>query len=160
MKNAGNLAGTSHNHENWFPLLELSAQEVFDLMLGTKLETVAEIDESALDISSMVGLAGQLCGILSIRTSKDSAALMAFRMTGNETRKESPELADALGEICNMVAGNFKNKISGLSDGCILSTPTVMTGKDFAIHSLGTSSPLEVRLRFENLPILISLEVN
>lgn len=160
MKIVGNLAGASHNHENWIPILELSAQEVFGLMLETKLETVTEIDESAFDISSAVGLAGLLYGNLSIRTSKDSAALMAFRMTGIETAKESPQAADALGEICNMVAGNFKNKISGLGDGCMLSVPTVVTGNDFRGHELGTPSPLEVRFLFDAMPILISLEIN
>ena len=44
---------------------------------------------------------------------------------------------DALGEICNMVAGNFKNKVSGLGNGCMLSVPTVITGRDYHCHSLG-----------------------
>lgn len=159
MKSAKDLPGVPKDYENCIPLLELSAREVFELMLNTKLETRGEIDENALDISSMVGFAGQLCGVLAIRSSKESAALMAFRMLGSETDKESQEVADAFGEICNMVAGNFKNKISGLGDGCMLSVPTVVTGNDFTVHSLGTSTPLKIRLQFENLPILITLEI-
>jgi len=31
--------------------------------------------------------------------------------------------------------GNFKNKIDGLSDGCMLSLPTVITGSDYTLHS-------------------------
>ncbi|HKS82007.1 MAG TPA: chemotaxis protein CheX [Candidatus Acidoferrales bacterium] len=160
MKAAGNLLGTSHNHENWIPILELSAQEVFEMMVGTKLESVASLHESALDISAVVGLAGQLKGFLRILTTRESAALMVFRMTGIAAGKESPEATDALGEICNMVAGNFKNKISGLGDGCMLSVPTVVTGNDFRGHELGTPSPLEVRFLFDAMPILISLEIN
>ena len=160
MKSAKDLLSTSRDHENWLPLLELSAKEVFELMLGSKLESAGEIAPGTLDISSMVGFAGQLCGVMTIRASKESASRMAFRMLGVETEKESQEVSDAFGEICNMVAGNFKNKISGLGDACMLSVPTVITGSDFSVHSLVSSPPLEVRLNFEDLPILISLDIN
>ncbi len=69
-------------------------------------------------------------------------------------------MSDALGEICNMVAGNFKNKISGMGDGCMLSPPTVITGTDYSTHSLADSPGLELRLLFENLPIIISLQIH
>jgi hypothetical protein len=59
-----------------------------------------------------------------------------------------------------MVAGNFKNKISGLGEGCMLSVPTVVTGNDYSLHSLADSPPLEVRLQFEDQPLIISLEVS
>ena len=55
---------------------------------------------------------------------------MASKMLEVEEDKTGSELADAMGEICNMVAGNFKNKIAGLSAGCMLSVPTVITGSE------------------------------
>jgi len=160
MKSAKDLLSTSKEHEDWIPLLELSAKEVFELMLGSKLDPASEIPPNSLDISAMVGLAGQLCGILTVRASRESAARMAFKMLGAETDKNSQEVADAFGEICNMVAGNFKNKVSGLGDGCMLSVPTVITGNDFSVRSLAGSAPLELRLQFESLPMLISLEIS
>jgi chemotaxis protein CheX len=160
MKSANDFLALSRNHENWIPLLELSTREVFELMLGAKLEAASDFQEYTLDISSMVGFAGQLCGILTIRSSKESAALMTYRMLGAESDKDSQEVADAFGEICNMVAGNFKNKVSGLGDGCMLSVPTVITGSNYSVHSLASSPPLEVRLQFESLPMVVSLEIN
>jgi chemotaxis protein CheX len=74
-----------------------------------------------------------------------------------ELDKVGPEVSDALGEVCNMVAGNFKNKIAGLAEGCMLSPPTVITGSDYSLHSLADSPGLEVRLLFEGMPIAISL---
>jgi hypothetical protein len=56
-----------------------------------------------------------------------------------------------------MVAGNFKNKIAGLSDGRMLSVPTVITGSDYDLHSPADSETLELKLLFENMPIVISL---
>jgi chemotaxis protein CheX len=160
MKSAKDLLATSKDHEEWIPLLELSAKEVFELMLGSKLDIAPEIAPGSLDIAAMVGLAGQLCGILTVRASKESAARMAFKMLGAETEKDGREVADAFGEICNMVAGNFKNKVSGLGDGCMLSVPTVITGTDYSVRSLAGSPPLELRLQFERSPMLICLEIS
>jgi chemotaxis protein CheX len=159
LKSANDILSASKEHADWVPLLELSAREVFELMLGCQLKQLEAIPEQGLDITSMVGLAGQLCGVLSVRSSKESAALMAYKMLGAET-ENSQEVRDAFGEICNMVAGNFKNKISGLGEGCMLSVPTVVTGSDYSLHSLTNSPPLEVRLQFEDRPLIISLEVS
>ena len=160
MKSAKELLSTSKDHGEWIPLLEVSAKEVFELMLGTKLDTAEDITPNGLDIAAMVGLAGQLCGILTIRASKESASRMAFKMLGAETDKNSQEVYDAFGEICNMVAGNFKARVDGLREKCMLSVPTVITGQDYTLHSLSTDSGIEVAMLFQNLPVILRLEVH
>jgi chemotaxis protein CheX len=160
MKSVSELLGDKHSHTTWIPLLEVAAREVFDLMLSSQLTVSEAAEETALDITSMVGLAGQLCGVLSVRCNKKAAALMTSKMLGVELDKVGPQMSDALGEICNMVAGNFKNKIAGLAEGCMLSPPTVITGNDYTLHSLSDSPPLEVRLRFEDMPIVVSLLIH
>lgn len=146
--------------ECWLPTLQLAMQEVFQLMLGSHLDTPAELpgDEN-LDITSMVGLAGQLCGILSVRCSAKSASHMASLMLGIDPEKAGPEMWDAVGEICNMVAGNFKNKVTGLGDGCMLSVPTVITGGDYNVHSMVNDDICAVFL-FEGEPVVLTLEVH
>jgi chemotaxis protein CheX len=67
---------------------------------------------------------------------------------------------DAIGEVCNMIAGNFKNKLSGMGSGCMLSVPTVITGGDYTFHSLADDGSLEVRLLFEGAPIQVALEIH
>jgi len=144
----------------WIPTLQLAMQEVFELMLASPLELATEPPpEEGLDITSMVGLAGQLCGILSVRCSAKSAAQMASRMLGVDPEKAGPEMWDAVGEICNMVAGNFKNKINGLGDGCMLSVPTVITGADYNVHSM-VNDNLQTAFLFQGEPVLVSLEIH
>jgi chemotaxis protein CheX len=147
-------------HEDWVPSLELAIREVFDLMLGCQLSAPENVIEGGLDVTSMVGLAGLLCGVISIRCSHESAGLIASKMLGIEPDKVGAELCDAVGEICNMVAGNFKNKISGINEECLLSIPTVITGSDYQLHSMADSAALEVKLLFEGLPVVISLQVS
>jgi chemotaxis protein CheX len=117
-------------------------------------------EEKPLDVTAMVGLAGQLCGVLSVRCTGKAAAMMASKMLGMDLDKVGPEISDALGEVCNMVAGNFKNKVSGLSEGCMLSPPTVITGNDYSLHSIADSPGLEVRLLFEGMSVNISLQIH
>jgi chemotaxis protein CheX len=146
--------------ECWGPTLELSMREVFMLMLASPLELFPEApEEERLDITAMVGLAGQVCGILSLRCSANAAGRMASRMLGVDPNRAGPEMWDAVGEICNMVAGNFKNKISGLGDGCLLSVPTVITGGNYSVHSR-VSDNVQTWLSFEGEPLIVSLEVH
>ena len=161
MKSVSEPLGTdAASHTNWVPLLDTAAKEVFELMMGCQLTPSPSADDVNLDVTSMVGLAGQLCGVLSVRCDGKAAALMTSKMLGVPLNKVGPEVSDAVGEICNMVAGNFKNKIVGLAEGCMLSPPTVITGSDYNLHSLSDFPALEVRMLFESMPIVISLEIH
>ena len=160
MKSMTDLLTPDGSRENWIPLMEVAAREVFELMLGCKLTVRETAEDVTLDVTAMVGLAGQLCGVLSVRCNGKTAALMTSKMLGVALDKVGPEVQDALGEICNMVAGNFKNKIAGLGDGCMLSPPTVITGSDYDLHSLADSPGLELRLLFEGMPLTITLQVH
>jgi chemotaxis protein CheX len=147
-------------HESWIRLLDTSAREVFELMLGCCLTVPTPAEDAKLDVTSMVGLAGQLSGVLSVRCGQKAAMLMTSKLLGVALDKMSPEVADALGEVCNMVAGNFKNKITGLAEGCMLSPPTVITGEDYVLQSMSGSPALEVRLLFESMLVVISLRIH
>jgi chemotaxis protein CheX len=161
MKTMKSAVAANGNHESWLPLIEVAAREVFELMLSSQLTLPEPEDQGPpYDVTSMVGLAGQLCGVLSVRCTEKGAALMTSKMLGVPLDNVGPEVSDALGEISNMVAGNFKNKISGLGDGCMLSPPTVITGSDYNLHSLADSPGLEVSLLFEGHPVLITLEIH
>lgn len=147
--------------DSWGMVLELAAREVFSLMLGVELTSVTEpVSEEGITITSMVGLAGSLCGLLSLRCSTHSAALMASKMLGIDVGSNSDEIQDAVGEVCNMVAGNFKNKISGLGDGCQLSVPTVITGESYSLRTLTNDCTIDSEFLFEGSPLIFSIRLN
>lgn len=160
MNTAKELLGPGVSLESWRPLLELATREVFQLMLGCELTQPSENTNLPPGVTSMVGLAGKLCGVMTIHCNEKAAALMTSKMLGLPVEKVGNEMSDALGEICNMVAGNFKNKISGLGDGCMLSPPTVITGSDYSTYSLADSPGLEAHLLFEGLPMVVSLQIH
>jgi chemotaxis protein CheX len=147
-------------HQDWLPFLEFATREVFEMMLASQLTTSESSPTSRFNVTAVVGLAGKLSGVISVRCQENAAKLMASRMLGVELDKVGQELSDALGEVCNMVAGNFKNKISGLGDGCMLSPPSVITGENYTVHSRPSAPTLEINLLFESMPLLVTLHVH
>jgi chemotaxis protein CheX len=160
MKTVGELLAAGDGHKDWIPLLDTAAKEVFELMLSSQLTTMGTGEKTNMDVTAMVGLAGQLCGVLSVRCTEKSAALMTSKMLGVPLDKVGPEIADALGEVCNMVAGNFKNKIAGLAEACMLSPPTVITGSDYNLYFMADTPSVEITMLFDNMPIGISLQIH
>jgi CheY-specific phosphatase CheX len=140
--------------------LQQAIQEVFELMLAYSLEVPATPPpDRGLDVTAIVGLAGQLCGILTVRCSTPTAARIAARMLGTDVEQAGAEKWDAMGEIGNLVAGNFKHKIPGLGDGCMLSPPMVITGDQYTLHAM-IEDELHVVLLFEHEPIMVCLEIH
>jgi chemotaxis protein CheX len=159
MKSANELHVATSAHADWLPLIDVATREVFELMLSSQLTVPATVEDTTMDVTAMVGLAGQLCGVLSVRCGVKAATLMASKMLGVAVDKVGADMPDALGEVCNMVAGNFKNKIAGLAEGCMLSPPTVITGNDYSLHSQADSPGLQVSLLFEGMLVVITLQV-
>ena len=81
-------------------------------------------------------------------------------MLGIDPGEAQQESWDAIGEVCNMIAGNFKAKLSGIGDHCMLSVPTIITGGDYHLHSLADGQTVEVALEFEESFLWITLELH
>jgi chemotaxis protein CheX len=159
MKPSDKSAAQTSDHSEWLSVMELATREVFEMMLGCHLAVPECPVDGFYDTTSIVGLAGKLCGTMTVSCGAKSATLIASKMLAMEAVDGSREVADALGEVCNMVAGNFKNKIPGLGDGCMLSVPIVITGKNYSTHSLGNSAVLDLKLLFEGAPFFIRLQI-
>jgi len=145
--------------ENWLPVLELAVAEVFEIMLGCPVKPGANSEHKPNgEFTAMVGLAGALCGILTVGCDAKTAGLVAKSMLG-DTAESEEQVADALGEICNMIAGNFKNKLAGTDERCMLSVPTVISGGEYNFHSMAEGSSMETVLLFEGAPIAVRLQL-
>ncbi len=144
---------------DWPALLRDTAIEVFSTMVGAKVAAPDHGDLPVLaHITGMVGIAGPLSATLSLRCSLISATKIASQMLGVSMDEAEEQKCDAVGEICNIVAGYFKAKI-GFGDLCMLSVPTVLAGKDYRIHSRFANVRLELPLLYESEPIWIALEI-
>jgi chemotaxis protein CheX len=160
---AGRASGAapSITHDGWRDDLAKATCEVFEIMVGTSLgDATAESLPFVADVAAMVGLAGSLCGVVGLHSSSECARKMAGRMLGGDEVGSSENVQDAFGEVCNMIAGAFKARIAGLADGCALSVPTVIIGRDFALYSLANGEHHEVTFSFEGKPLSVTLDVH
>jgi len=107
-----------------------------------------------------VGLAGELCGVCVLRCTPAAAGLLASRMLGVDAEEAREEKWDAVGEVCNMVAGNFKNKLPGLSERCMLSCPTVIAGSDYQCRPVTGGHAVSITVLFEGTAVSVVLEIN
>jgi len=85
---------------------------------------------------------------------------VAMRMLGGVEQPAKAASEDAIGEIANMVAGNFKSKISTLGDGCVLSVPTIVSGEDYEVRQVGKGERIEVCLDTENRVVWLIMEIS
>ena len=68
------------------------------------------------------------------------------------------QMSDAIGEVCNMIAGHFKHKI-GYGDSCSLTVPTVVAGGNYVIHCLEKGERLEFPVTYEGETVLVTLDI-
>ncbi len=126
--------------ENWLPVLDLAVEEVFAIMLNCKVKPAPQSgDKPNGEFTAMVGLAGALCGILTVCCDRKTAGQVAKSMLGEEAKSEA-EVADALGEICNMIAGNFESgsaRIKAASQAAFDRIANLLRPRDYRLRIEG-----------------------
>ncbi len=117
--------------------LDRAVQDVFGTMLGVDCSAgdAPAATAGQESFSVLIGLAGVISGSCMLRADKTSSHHIASLLTGAEDASEDT-VKDALGEVCNMVAGTWKRCVPELASTCMLSPPTVISGTDYSLHSM------------------------
>jgi chemotaxis protein CheX len=131
--------------------LDASVEEVFRMMLGVNCERfdgpVAVESES---VTAVVGFGGLLSGACVFKSGSSTANRIAACLTGMQFETIDDTVKDGIGEICNMLAGNWKSKVPDLAAHCGLSLPAVITGRDYNLHVQAPEFRLNHCYRFED----------
>ncbi len=128
----------------WEQLLREGASEVFEMMVGIPLCSCSTPSpDPPGEFTAVVGVAGPISGVFSIRCDQKTAFGIACGMLGVELNEARGEVWDALGELCNMVIGNFKAKTGKVGESSVLSVPTVIHGHDYKVRPLINGSKIE-----------------
>lgn len=118
--------------------------DVFSTMLRLPVEGGEVYSDRACPsvnegVMAFVGIAGPWVGsgIITCDAAFACRLCEAFLMT--EAPAVNEEVLDAVGEIANMVVGNFKTAAEALVGQLALSVPTVIFGRNFTSKSLGSN---------------------
>lgn len=127
--------------------LASSMFEVCGMMLGTTVgDALPVAGRPAMrgkSVSAVIPLTGALTGCAALRMSVSTAEPLASALAGQKLAADTPDFADALGEIANMVVGGAKARLSR-SDVSI-GTPSVVSKvdwpRDTARRAIGFGTP-------------------
>jgi chemotaxis protein CheX len=116
--------------------------DVFSTMLGLNIEAgEARVEQESPGITdgvfAFVGMAGGWTGSGTISCSASFACLLCAQLLSVDEPAVNEEVLDAVGEITNMIIGNFKTLAEELVGPLGLSIPTVIYGRNFTSRSLG-----------------------
>ncbi len=96
--------------------LDASLDEVFTLMLGVACrrgDEPAEVEPET--VTAVVGFGGLLSGACVLRCGARPAQRVAGLLAGMELTELDDTVKDAMGEVCNMLAGAWKGWIPELA---------------------------------------------
>ena len=132
------------------------ARDVWSSLLGMTLEEVPASDEAphAASVTATIhitGMANVSLALSGSRTLAVRSAAMMFDLAEADLTDE--EVADAFGEIANIIAGNLKALLPEPSE---LSLPTVGLGRDLVISIPGARLLERIHLESEGEPLCIA----
>lgn len=143
--------------------LELSAgtRDVFSTMLMMELEEgeIVENREVEMDsnLTSMIGLGGDLQGMLAVHCPAAVAKSITGAFLGMEVEELDDDVKDAIGEIANMVAGNLKVSCSEKDINVELAIPATVVGDRFSISGSSEAHRVNVSLNMDGRPFWVEL---
>ncbi len=110
------------------------------------------------DISGIIGLSGNAQGNIAISFPKTIALKVVSKMIGAEIKVIGPELADGIGELANIIAGNAKQDLTKFQ--LSISLPNVIVGKDHTIANQSGTPAIVVPFvcPFGNFAMEVSLK--
>lgn len=114
-----------------------SVRSVFTTMV--KIPTTVErphlkVEPAAsYDISAIVGFSGQIVGSVVVSFQKEAAVKLVAAFAGTEIDPSSPDFADAVCELANMIAGSAKKDLGGEAR---ISVPSVVIGAGHVLARL------------------------
>jgi chemotaxis protein CheX len=138
-------------------LLDQTIAEVFSMMMGISCVPTEDASSPSKEVTAVVGLAGSLSGAYVINVTDAAALHIAGALMGMPATEVDDMVKDSIGEVCNMLAGGWKGRFPQLASDCMLSVPTIVTGKDYRVHIQKPSVRLERKYTFGEHMLSISI---
>ncbi len=119
--------------------LREAISQVFTSMVFMAIDPTASIDETIdheTSVFASVSFMGKYEGSLTVRGSIDCAKAITSNLLALEENDpiEQSDIADAMGEIANMIMGSVKSLDYGTVGELAVSAPTVFSGHEMIHH--------------------------
>ncbi len=121
----------------------MAVRNVCERMIRTDVTLKRRLVDPSVDLGlqmlSTVGFVGNINGNVILGLSDDFAVFATGKILGmsaGEIEMNGPDVVrDAIGEVTNMTAGGFKNRLCDLGYPCRLSLPSIVRGNRLRISA-------------------------
>ncbi|MCC6220868.1 MAG: chemotaxis protein CheX [Deltaproteobacteria bacterium] len=97
------------------------------------------------DVSGILGLAGQgVCGAMVVSFEERAILPICSRMLYTEFTSVNEEIADAVGEMTNIISGGAKTDLARLDIKLDMATPITVLGKNVQIRQLSKRPVIQI----------------
>ena len=127
--------------------LEVFASMIF-IDIAAEWPSVDSLPEIEPNVSSLIGFAGDLKGILAIHCPSAVALGVTASMLGMEVTELNEDVKDAIGEVANIVAGGLKAALASNNKKIELAIPATVIGN--GIRTSGLSRATRVMVPFSS----------
>lgn len=114
-----------------------SVRSVFSTMVGVQTTVqrprLKAHPAPSYDVSSIIGFSGAVAGSVVVSFQKSAAEKLVAAFAGQPVGVDSPDFADAVGELANMIAGGAKKDLGGAAS---ISVPSVILGTGHTVARL------------------------
>jgi chemotaxis protein CheX len=121
------MAASQAKQPEWIARLDSAVFEVFEMMLARNCSPAEIADAIAPCISARILFSGVIDGECVLFASESVARATAEALLGIPSEPGDPMAGDAIGELCNMIAGGWKSKLGSDEAGCAISPPSIAT---------------------------------
>jgi chemotaxis protein CheX len=133
-----------------------STMLMIDLVAGDPVEGSGE--GLASNITSMLGLGGEIRGMLAVHCPALVAKAITSGFLGMDVDELNEDVKDAIGEIANMVAGNLKIAFAGYDLKIELAIPTSIVGESYRVGGMLGAKRVAVPFDMGNGQFLVELK--
>ncbi len=101
------------------------------------------------DVTGIIGITGEANGTISVTFDKGSILQVVSNMFGEEMGDINNEVADAVGELTNMISGQARRELEGQGKVFQAAIPSVVTGPNHVIQHITKGPKIAIPFTIE-----------
>lgn len=140
-----------------------STQEIFSSMIMLEVspgEPYQRKNGMLKDsVSGIIGLAGNIKGLLAIHLPTPVALAVTTAFLGMEVEQVDDDVRDAIGELANMLGGNIKSALDPKGSEIQLSMPSCISGEEYSIDCVADAQEVTVPFDLDGSTFLVELQL-
>ncbi len=112
---------------------------------------------AAGDVTGLIGVSGYTTGTISLTLEKEAILAIVNNMLSAGYTEIDDDIADAVGELTNMISGKARAQLSGQGMSLRASTPSVFIGRGHTVEHVATAPILAIPFSTEHGGLVVEV---